>query len=244
MPDGVQVEGGDRRVGVRPHPAVQLDDVGTRLSGRGPHVRVRLGILREPRQRLVGRPPERLAEVPELDARHVLDESEQVGARPCERAAKVIFGHTVELPQQRLARSLQVIVELGFRLSWRHESQPLTNRPRTLAPPVRTALRLGAYQLHFLHTPPHAAVSATLGAAGSQRLPDWLEDGQPKVVVRVPSLEALHELVARAEQARVSSSVIADAGRTELEAGTETCCAFGPDSDERLTPITGDLALL
>jgi PTH2 family peptidyl-tRNA hydrolase len=90
----------------------------------------------------------------------------------------------------------------------------------------------------------HAAVSATLGAAGSQRLPDWLEDGQPKVVVRVPSLEALHELVARAEQARVSSSVIADAGRTELEAGTETCCAFGPDSDERLTPITGDLALL
>jgi 16S rRNA (cytosine967-C5)-methyltransferase len=31
-------------------------------------------------------------------------------------------------------------------------------------PEVRAALRVGAYQLHFLGTPPHAAVSATVGA--------------------------------------------------------------------------------
>src|SRR5207237_10178275 len=30
---------------------------------------------------------------------------------------------------------------------------------------VRAALRLGAYQLAFLHTPPHAAVSATVDVA-------------------------------------------------------------------------------
>src|SRR5206468_9683539 len=36
---------------------------------------------------------------------------------------------------------------------------------RPLDPDVRAALRLGAYQLHFLGTPPHAAVSATVDAA-------------------------------------------------------------------------------
>jgi 16S rRNA (cytosine967-C5)-methyltransferase len=34
-----------------------------------------------------------------------------------------------------------------------------------LDPPVRAALRLGAYQLHFLDTPAHAAVSATVSVA-------------------------------------------------------------------------------
>jgi 16S rRNA (cytosine967-C5)-methyltransferase len=36
---------------------------------------------------------------------------------------------------------------------------------RSLDADVRNALRLGAYQLHFLRTPPHAAVSATVTAA-------------------------------------------------------------------------------
>jgi 16S rRNA (cytosine967-C5)-methyltransferase len=36
---------------------------------------------------------------------------------------------------------------------------------RPLDPPVRTVLRLGAYQLVFLQTPPHAAVSTTVAAA-------------------------------------------------------------------------------
>ncbi len=35
---------------------------------------------------------------------------------------------------------------------------------RALDPPTRAALRIGAYQLAFLGTPPHAAVSATVGA--------------------------------------------------------------------------------
>ena len=36
---------------------------------------------------------------------------------------------------------------------------------RELDPETRNALRLGAYQLHFLHTPAHAAVSATVDVA-------------------------------------------------------------------------------
>jgi peptidyl-tRNA hydrolase len=90
----------------------------------------------------------------------------------------------------------------------------------------------------------HAAVIATLEAAGSPRLAAWLEAGQPKVVVRVLSLEALEAAMARAADAGVATSLVADAGRTELEAGTKTCCAFGPDTDAALEPVTGDLPLL
>jgi 16S rRNA (cytosine967-C5)-methyltransferase len=46
-------------------------------------------------------------------------------------------------------------------LDW--QSEPFITRP--LDPPVRAAIRLGVYQLHYLHTPPHAAVSATVDAA-------------------------------------------------------------------------------
>lgn len=39
---------------------------------------------------------------------------------------------------------------------------------RELDPPTRATLRIGAYQLAFLDTPPHAAVSATVAAAPSR----------------------------------------------------------------------------
>lgn len=90
----------------------------------------------------------------------------------------------------------------------------------------------------------HAAVTAALSAAGTPELPAWLEDGQGKVVVRVDSLEALMQTVQAADHRDVRATVIADAGRTELQPGTQTCAAFGPDSDEKLARVTGQLPLL
>lgn len=90
----------------------------------------------------------------------------------------------------------------------------------------------------------HAAVSAALSAAGSPQLPAWLEDGQGKIVVRVGSRDALRQIVDDARASGLRATVIADAGRTELEPGTETCAAFGPDADEALAPVTGRLPLL
>lgn len=90
----------------------------------------------------------------------------------------------------------------------------------------------------------HAAVMAVLAGLGTPDLEKWLLQGQTKVVVGVPSLEELQQRVARAQQAGVRPSLVADAGHTELEPGTESCCAFGPASDVALDPITGDLPLL
>jgi 16S rRNA (cytosine967-C5)-methyltransferase len=39
---------------------------------------------------------------------------------------------------------------------------------RPVEPAVRAALRAGAYQLHFMRTPPHAAVAATVAAVGGR----------------------------------------------------------------------------
>ena len=89
----------------------------------------------------------------------------------------------------------------------------------------------------------HAAVTAALSAAGSDALTAWVRDGQPKVVVRVLSQEALEERMARADQEGLRATPIADAGRTELEPGTLTCCAFGPDTDASVDQVTGDLPL-
>jgi DNA-binding MarR family transcriptional regulator/GNAT superfamily N-acetyltransferase len=114
----VQGQRADRGVRVRPRPAVQPDDVAARLLGGGPHVRVGLGPFLQPRQRLAERLAEHFAEIPELHAGQVLDQAEQVGAGRHHRAADVVLGQPVELPQHGLAGRLQVAakVSLGIRI--------------------------------------------------------------------------------------------------------------------------------
>jgi PTH2 family peptidyl-tRNA hydrolase len=90
----------------------------------------------------------------------------------------------------------------------------------------------------------HAAVAATLAGLGGEDLAAWLRDGQPKVVLRVPGLAELDEIVARAEAARLPVEIIRDAGRTQLEPGTTTCCAVGPAEASRIDDVTAELSLL
>ena len=111
----------DRDVRVRPHPAVQADDVLARLVSGGPHVGVRLGVVLHPRLRLGERPPEGVAEVADLDAGAVLDEPQQVRAGRHHRPAHVVLREVVELPQQRASASLQVPAE---RTSHRRRARP------------------------------------------------------------------------------------------------------------------------
>jgi peptidyl-tRNA hydrolase, PTH2 family len=89
----------------------------------------------------------------------------------------------------------------------------------------------------------HAAVAATLAATGSPRLREWLAEGQPKVVLRVDSPEELDEVVAAAHAARLPVETVADAGRTQLDAGTVTCAAIGPADDAAFEEVTAALRL-
>jgi PTH2 family peptidyl-tRNA hydrolase len=90
----------------------------------------------------------------------------------------------------------------------------------------------------------HAAVAAVLATAGSQDFAAWLAEGQPKVVLKVASAEQLGEVVRGATAAGLPVELIRDAGRTQVDPGTVTCCAVGPADSARVGALTGELSLL
>jgi len=72
----------------------------------------------------------------------------------------------------------------------------------------------------------------------------WLSEGQKKVVLKANDERTLYELKVIAERAGVSSSLIQDAGMTEIPPGTITALGLGPAKTEDLDKITGALTLL
>lgn len=94
----------------------------------------------------------------------------------------------------------------------------------------------------------HASVKSVLTSSGNvypdSRVNLWLKTGMPKIVVGCNNQDELFQLASKAEENGVRFTMIQDAGNTEVEPGTYTCCAFGPDEDYKIDKITGDLKLL
>lgn len=114
--------------------------------------------------------------------------------------------------------------------------------PAKLVLVVRTDLDMGRGKIAAQVA--HAAVAAALSGLGQRRLLRWLEDGQPKVVLRAGSEEELAAVAAQAQAAALPVEVVRDAGRTQVPAGTMTCLAVGPDDSEAIDAVTGSLSLL
>jgi len=73
---------------------------------------------------------------------------------------------------------------------------------------------------------------------------NWLEDSFRKIVVIVNTEEELLDLYNRAKDNDIPSALITDNGATEFHGKkTITCCAIGPDYDEKIDNITGHLKL-
>lgn len=72
----------------------------------------------------------------------------------------------------------------------------------------------------------------------------WSNTGMKKVTVGVPDLDGLLKVVNKAKELNVPYHIVNDAGLTQLEAGTTTCCAVGPAKDKVMEKITGSLKLL
>lgn len=89
----------------------------------------------------------------------------------------------------------------------------------------------------------HAAIGAYAKSETTTRKA-WLEEGQKKVVLKVRSERELYELKTIAEGAGITTSIIRDAGMTEIRPGTVTALGLGPARAEDLDRITGDLSLL
>ena len=64
------------------------------------------------------------------------------------------------------------------------------------------------------------------------------------MVCKVPSLDDLIEIKKLAEQKGISNYMVVDAGRTQIPTSTVTVLGLGPDEDEIMDEVTGDLKLL
>jgi peptidyl-tRNA hydrolase, PTH2 family len=72
----------------------------------------------------------------------------------------------------------------------------------------------------------------------------WLQTSFRKVTVKVGSEEELLAVYDKALEAGLVVHLITDRGLTEFGGvPTRTCLAIGPDYDDRIDPVTGDLEL-
>lgn len=88
----------------------------------------------------------------------------------------------------------------------------------------------------------HAAVLCTL-KSDKLLVNDWLSSGSKKTILKVKNDAELHKYKNEADQMGLKNQLITDAGRTEIAPGTETCLAIGPELEEKIDRITGDLSM-
>lgn len=91
----------------------------------------------------------------------------------------------------------------------------------------------------------HAAVTAFKQALRRQpnALRRWEDQGQRKVVLRVPSEDEMLELAGKARSAGLVTALIRDAGRTQIAPGTRTVLGIGPGPEKLVDSVTSHLKL-
>ena len=89
----------------------------------------------------------------------------------------------------------------------------------------------------------HASVSV-LDKAKKSAVDAWKKEGQKKIVLKASTLDELMLIKKECDKAKIPTALISDAGLTQLESGTITALAIGPDSEAKIDRITGHLKIL
>ena len=87
----------------------------------------------------------------------------------------------------------------------------------------------------------HASVES---ADKSEWKKDWVKNMQKKSVLKCEGLKELMNVFQSAKDAGLATSLIRDAGRTQIPEGTVTCVGIGPAPEKDIAAITGELKLL
>ncbi|MFH1455612.1 MAG: peptidyl-tRNA hydrolase Pth2 [archaeon] len=106
---------------------------------------------------------------------------------------------------------------------------------------VRTDLKMDKGKLAVQCS--HAAVECAL-KSDDEKLKAWKRQGVKKIVLKVPSLKALYKYKALAKLQGLKTALITDAGKTFFKVPTTSCLGIGPDDEEKIDSITGDLKML
>jgi PTH2 family peptidyl-tRNA hydrolase len=78
----------------------------------------------------------------------------------------------------------------------------------------------------------------------ADKIRKWENEAYAKVVLKVQTLEELTALKKRADEKGIANYLVVDAGRTQIPTSSVTVLALGPDEDEIIDEVTGDLKLL
>lgn len=89
----------------------------------------------------------------------------------------------------------------------------------------------------------HASVEAVL-RSDPEKVKAWRSEGMAKIVLKVKDEKELVKYFQQAKEEGLAVSLITDAGRTVVAPGTKTAAAIGPDGEEEIDRITGNLTLL
>ena len=106
---------------------------------------------------------------------------------------------------------------------------------------VRTELKMGKGK---------NAAQCCHGSIGAYKRSDkdkirkWENEAYAKVVCKVPTLEEILALKKHADEKGIANYLVVDAGRTQIPTSSVTVLAIGPDEDEIIDEVTGDLKLL
>ena len=88
----------------------------------------------------------------------------------------------------------------------------------------------------------HASLKAYEKASEDERA-EWVLEGSKKVVVEAGE-EQLQQRFEDAKALQIPSALITDAGLTEVEPGTVTAVGLGPEEEDKIDKVTGDLQLV
>lgn len=89
----------------------------------------------------------------------------------------------------------------------------------------------------------HASVDAAL-KSDKKILQEWIQEGMKKVVLRVDSLKELLDYKRKAEDAGFVTGLITDSGKTFFNRPETTCLGIGPDKEDKIDKVTGNLKLM
>ncbi len=89
----------------------------------------------------------------------------------------------------------------------------------------------------------HASIETTL-KTDRRTVDKWRAEGAKKVVLKVKTNKELIALKAKAERIGIKTTLISDAGLTEIPAGSVTSLGIGPANARNLDKITGNLKSL
>ena len=89
----------------------------------------------------------------------------------------------------------------------------------------------------------HASVSAVL-KTDQKLVQKWKSAGMAKIVLYVANEKELLKFEKEVRKAKIKCSLITDAGKTTIAPGTTTCLGIGPDDEDDIDAITGDLKLV